>query len=151
MHAATPTVNIRDLHRVGRQELTMSDVPADHDELRQRMTRFLPLMESTGHATGVLLRERLEFSRIFQTHIAREQRDVAARAATNPAFAHVAAVYRDQLEQVRADYSAHIARWTPAAIRHDFDGYRAGVLTLQHRFRAQLAWEDRHLSPAGAD
>ncbi|MBW6527329.1 hypothetical protein KZ813_10800 [Sphingomonas sp. RHCKR7] len=124
----------------------MSGVPADHDELRRRMARFLPLMDSTGHAGGVLLRERLEFSRIFQTHSQREQREVAARAAAEPGFAATAAAYRDRLDRLRTDYSAHIARWTPAAIRDEAAAYRGAVVTLQRRFHDLLAWEERHLA-----
>ncbi|MBW6531689.1 hypothetical protein KZ820_13175 [Sphingomonas sp. RRHST34] len=123
----------------------MSGVPAEHDDLRRRMARFLPLMDSTGHASGVLLRERLEFSRIFQTHSQEEQRAVAARAAAEPGFAPTAAAYRNQLDGLRADYSAHIARWPPAAISDDAAGYRAAVVTLQRRFHDLLAWEERHL------
>ncbi|WP_277981090.1 hypothetical protein [Sphingomonas phyllosphaerae] len=123
----------------------MSGVPAEHDDLRRRMARFLPLMDSTGHASGVLLRERLEFSRIFQTHSQEEQRAVAARAAAEPGFAPTAAVYREQLDRLRADYSAHIAHWPPAAIRDDAAGYRAAVVSLQRRFHDLLAWEERHL------
>ncbi|MBB3694701.1 hypothetical protein [Sphingomonas sp. BK580] len=123
----------------------MSGVPAEHDDLRRRMARFLPLMDSTGHASGVLLRERLEFSRIFQTHSREEQRAVAARAAAEPDFAATATAHREQLDALRADYSAHIARWPPAAIRDDAAGYRAAVVTLQRRFHDLLAWEERHL------
>lgn len=123
----------------------MSGVPAEHDDLRRRMARFLPLMDSTGHASGVLLRERLEFSRIFQTHSQEEQRTVAARAAAEPGFAPIATAYRDQLDRLRSDYSAHIAHWPPAAIRDDAAGYRAAVVSLQRRFHDLLAWEERHL------
>ncbi|MBY9064210.1 hypothetical protein K7957_14810 [Sphingomonas yunnanensis] len=123
----------------------MSGVPAEHDDLRRRMARFLPLMDSTGHASGVLLRERLEFSRIFQTHSQEEQRAVAARAVAEPSFAPTAAAYREQLDGLRTDYSAHIAHWPPSAIRDDAGGYRAAVLTLQRRFHDLLAWEERHL------
>lgn len=123
----------------------MSGVPAEHDDLRRRMARFLPLMDSTGHASGVLLRERLEFSRIFQTHSQEEQRAVAARAAAEPRFAPIATVYREQLDHLRSDYSAHIAHWPPAAIRDDAASYRAAVVSLQRRFHDLLAWEERHL------
>lgn len=123
----------------------MSGVPAEHDDLRRRMARFLPLMDSTGHASGVLLRERLEFSRIFQTHSQEEQRAVAARAAAEPGFAPTAAAYREQLDRLRTDYSAHIAHWPPAAIRDDANGYRAAVVSLERRFHDLLAWEERHL------
>jgi len=123
----------------------MSGVPAEHDDLRRRMARFLPLMDSTGHASGVLLRERLEFSRLFQTHSQEEQRAVAARAAAEPGFAPTAAAHRDQLDRLRTDYSAHIAHWPPAAIRDDAAGYRAAVVSLQRRFHELLAWEERHL------
>jgi hypothetical protein len=126
----------------------MPGAPADHDELRRRMACFLPLLDANGHQSDVLLRERLEFSRIFQAHSAREAEEVAARAAADHIFARTAAAYRDQLERIRADYSAHIARWTPAAIRADAAGYRSDVVALQRQFHTQLSWEDRYLAAA---
>jgi len=46
---------------------------------------------------------------------------------------------------LRADYSAHVRRWTPDQIARHWTAYVAAVLGLQNRFRALMDWEEKKL------
>lgn len=124
----------------------MSERRAEHDELRSIMFRFSAMMDIPGgpdHAG--LLRERVLFAQLFNSHLAREQEEVTFVSLSDPC---VAAKSRDRagmISELRGDYSNHVRRWTPPAILSDWDGYRSAVLSLQHRLLVFMAWEEWHL------
>ncbi|SEN53785.1 hypothetical protein SAMN05192583_3003 [Sphingomonas gellani] len=120
---------------------------ADHDDLRERMTRFAVLLSAPdGSANASLLRQRAAFARCFALHVADEQRALARLVATDRSMRDPLRGYYDRLGALRTDYSAHISTWTPAAIGGDWHGYGQAVFGLQDRLRDLMAWEERNLT-----
>ena len=124
------------------------DCSREHDELRRMMDDFAELMTSSregGHAA--LPQARLLFSRRFASHMADEAEYIRTLAAS-PAGARLLPVfqeYEDRVRHLRADYSAHVQKWTPREIDKHWSDYVSAVLVLQDRFRSLMDWEDRKL------
>lgn len=124
----------------------MNQRRAEHDELRRIMIRFCTIMNNPGgpdHAE--LLRERMFFARYFDAHLAREQGEVAELSRRSADFAKKIKSRGEMIGQLRADYSEHIRRWTPAMVRAEWQAYRSAVLVLQRRLMNFMDWEERSL------
>jgi hypothetical protein len=123
----------------------MTDTDADaHDKLRAAMTRFAALMHDPCEANlARIAQERVLFSRLFSGHLAEERARLAANAAASGgAAAALLQDYDRRVGALRADYSAHIARWAPAAIAGHWPEYVEAVLALQARLRTLMDWEE---------
>lgn len=115
------------------------------------MAHFRALMTASGTPDhGALLRERMGFARCFAAHGAQEERELVRMARNDASMCDRLRAYRERLGALRADYSAHINRWTPAAIQADRPGYRGAVTRLQDRLHAQMDWEERLVPIAAA-
>ena len=126
------------------------DCSAEHREFRRMMDEFAELMTGSpegGHAA--LARARLLFSRRFASHMADEAvylRELVASPAGSrllPIFQQ----YEDRVRQLRADYSAHVRKWTPQDINKHWQDYVSAVLALQNKFRGLMEWEEANLVP----
>jgi len=125
------------------------DFSGDHGELRRMMDEFAELMTSSqAGGCAALPRARLIFSKRFASHMAEEADHFRALAAT-PAgsrFLPLFREYEDRVRHLRADYSAHVRKWTPEAIDRNWPDYVSAVLALQNRFRILMDWEERKLA-----
>jgi len=124
----------------------MNERRTEHDMLRQSMARYAAIMDKAGGPDHTLLiHERVVFSRLFASHLLREQEEVAAVGQADPKFRGQIRHRSESLAGLRADYSAHVNRWTPTSIRADFGEYRARVLVLQKRLTSFMLWEEANL------
>jgi len=111
------------------------------------MDDFAELMTSSREGGHAALQARLLFSRRFASHMADEAEYIRTLAAC-PAGARLLPVfqeYEDRVRHLRADYSAHVQKWTPREIDKHWPDYVSAVLVLQDRFRSLMDWEDRKL------
>lgn len=94
-----------------------------------------------------VLKERLRFSRLFAAHTAAEaayfQVSAGYRGSQKIGLADE---YRQRIGSLRQAYSIHVGRWTPAALRDDWRGYRGAVAGLRDRFLSLMAWEEQNFS-----
>jgi hypothetical protein len=125
-----------------------TDFSEEHNELRRMMDRFAELMASSDEdARAELPRQRVLFSQLFNTHMAKELSHLRTLVASPPGsrFLPLVQDYQDRVALLRSDYSAHVRRWTPGAIDSGWPAYKAAVLSLQGRFRELMDWEERNL------
>jgi len=124
------------------------DCSGEHREFRRMMDDFAELMtRSREGGFAELPGARLLFSRRFASHMADEAEYfrvlVASPAGSRllPAFRE----YEDRVRLLRADYSAHVRKWTPQEIDQHWPDYVSAVLVLQDRFRGLMDWEEEKL------
>lgn len=116
---------------------------AEHDQLRESMSRYAVLLRASGLTDQTaLLKERVQFAQIFAAHLKSEHSEVVGLAGTDPTITATSARRGDMLSQLRSDYSIHVRHWTPATIRSELAAYRTTVLALQDRLRAFMDWEE---------
>ena len=119
------------------------DRNGEHGELRRMMADFAELMASSRDGgTAALPQARLLFSRRFASHMADEAEHLRALVAS-PAGSRLLPVFQDyeaRVSDLRADYSAHVRKWTPQDIDRHWPEYVSAVLLLQERFRALMDW-----------
>jgi len=112
------------------------------------MDEFAALMTSSQErGSAALPQARLQFSRLFASHMA-DEADFVRTLAASPAGARLMPIirdYEDRVRQLRADYSAHVQKWTPQHIDRHWPDYLTAVLALQNRFRALMDWEEKYL------
>lgn len=112
------------------------------------MDEFAALMTSSqAKGSAALPQARLQFSRLFASHMA-EEADYLRSAVASPAGALLRPIvreYEDRVRVLRADYSAHVRKWTLEAIDRHWADYVAAVLALQNRLRALMDWEEANL------
>lgn len=124
----------------------MNDRRTEHEMLRQSMARYVAIMDKAGGPDHIsLIHERVVFSRLFAAHLLREHEEVTALGHADPQFCGQIRHRSESLAGLRADYSAHVNRWTPTSIRADFGEYRARVLVLQKRLASFMLWEEANL------
>lgn len=113
------------------------------------MDDFAELMASSQEGgCEALPRARLLFSRRFASHMAEEAEHFRALVAA-PAGSQLLPLFReyeDRVRQLRADYSAHVRKWTPQEIDRYWPDYVSAVLVLQGKFRGLMDWEERKLA-----
>lgn len=113
------------------------------------MDEFAALMTSSQEGgRAALPQARLLFSRRFASHMA-EEADYLRALVASPAGARLAPAFReyeDRVRHLRADYSAHVTKWTPQEIDRHWPDYVSAVLALQDRFRALMDWEEQNLA-----
>ncbi|GLT01574.1 hypothetical protein GCM10007897_29680 [Sphingobium jiangsuense] len=123
---------------------------AEHDALRTMVREFAeflngPLPQDMADAS----KRRLEFSRLFRSHIVAE-RDYA-RACLQYADKSVHALMEEYSRAFHAlyfDYSRHIQHWGLDRVREDWRGYGKAVGELRERFLKLMDWEDAEILPA---
>jgi len=124
------------------------DRSGEHGELRRMMDEFAELMaKSRAEGAAALPQARLQFSRLFASHMA-DEADYLRALVASPAGARLRPIlqdYEDRVRDLRTDYSAHVRKWTPQAIDRNWSDYVAAVLVLQDRFRALMDWEEKYL------
>ena len=112
------------------------------------MDDFAELMSSSREGScAALPHARVLFSQRFASHMAAEAEYVRA-LAESPAgsqFLPIFREYEDRVRDLRADYSAHVRKWTPQHIDQHWHQYVAAVRVLQDRFRALMDWEEKTL------
>jgi len=122
------------------------DCSGEHHELRRMMEDFAELMTmSPDGSCAALPHARLLFSRRFASHMAEEAEYLRVLTAS-PAgsrFLPILPEYQDRVRQLRADYSAHVQKWTPRNIDQRWPDYVSAVLVLQDKFRNLMAWEEK--------
>lgn len=108
---------------------------AEHDELRRIMVVFSSLMSAKPEVDhAALVRERMVFSRTFIAHLAHEHEEITDLMRSHPCLVQKAKARGAMIAGLRADYSEHVRRWTPAQIKKDWFKYKNEVLALQeHR------------------
>jgi len=120
----------------------------EHDELRRMMEDFAELMASSREGScAALPRARVLFSQRFASHMA-EEAEYFRGLVASPAGSRLLPVVREYEERVRdlrADYSAHVRKWTPHDIDRHWPDYVSAVLVLQDRFRTLMDWEEKNL------
>jgi len=125
------------------------DRSEDHAELRRMMDDFAGLMSSSQErGSAALPQARLQFSRRFANHMADEAEYLRGLVAS-PAGSRLLPVFReyeDRVRHLRADYSAHVRKWTPQEIDRHWPNYVSAVLALQDRFRTLMDWEESNLA-----
>ena len=125
------------------------DRSGQHGELRRMMDDFAGLMaNSRDGGRAALPQARVAFSRLFTSHMAEEAEFLRAVVASpNGAWlAPFVRDYEDRVRNLRADYSAHVRKWTPLHIDRHWPSYVSAVLALQDRFRALMDWEESNLT-----
>lgn len=114
------------------------------------MDDFAELMANSQEGGAAALpRARLLFSRRFASHMA-EEAEYLRTLVASPAGSQLPPVfceYEDRVRQLRADYSAHVRKWTPQEIDTHWPDYVSAVLALQDTFRSLMDWEERELVP----
>lgn len=121
----------------------------DHDDLRLMIQDILSLLSGHGpERMADLVRLRTAFSKRFRQHLAHEDADLRARAASGgEALQAVCALHGQKQRGYFLRYSDHIKRWTPDLIAKDWAGYRSGVMDLARGHRELMDWEERELHP----
>ena len=113
------------------------------------MDEFALLMtNSQAGGCAALPRARVLFSQRFASHMALEA-DHFRALVSSPAgapFLPIFREYEDRVRRLRADYSAHVRKWTLAAIDKNWPGYVSAVIALQDRLRSLMDWEERKLA-----
>jgi hypothetical protein len=126
------------------------DRSGEHGELRRMMEDFAKLMISSREdGSAALPQARLLFSRRFAGHMADEAEYLRGLVAS-PGGSRLLPIFRDyeaRVSHLRADYSAHVRKWTPQDIDRHWPEYVSAVLLLQDRFRTLMDWEERELVP----
>jgi len=124
------------------------DCSGEHGELRRMMDDFAELMTNSREGgSAALPRARLLFSRRFASHMA-EEADYLRALVASPAGSRLLPVFRDyedRVRELRADYSAHVRKWTLQDIDRHWRDYVSAVLVLQDKFRSLMDWEERQL------
>jgi hypothetical protein len=124
------------------------DRKGEHGEFRWMMDEFAKLMaRSQEDGRAALPQARLLFSRRFASHMA-EEADYLRGVVASPGWEWLAPIFRDYEDRVRdlrADYSAHVQKWTPQNIDRHWPDYVSAVLALQDRFRALMDWEEENI------
>lgn len=124
------------------------DRSGEHDEFRRMMDDFAGLMNSSqAKGSAALPQARLQFSRRFASHMAEEADYLRALVASpgGEGLLPIVREYEDRVRDLRADYSAHVRKWTLEAIDRHWPDYVSAVLALQNRFRALMDWEEANL------
>lgn len=112
------------------------------------MDEFAALMTSSCEdARAAIPQARVAFSRLFASHMADEADYLRALVASSgaPWLQSYLREYEERVRHLRADYSAHVRKWTPQHIDRHWTGYVTAVLALQARFRALMDWEEHVL------
>ncbi len=102
----------------------------------------LVLARRPGDIRAALLASRVDFSRLFASHVAVER--AAAQAVLSPELMRAA---EHEMARLFGDYSTHVRTWTPTRIEAEWPSYADGVLALQTRLRKRFAWAERVLFP----
>ena len=112
------------------------------------MDDFAGLMSnSQERGSAALPQARVTFSRLFASHMADEAEYLRGLAASPAGSQLLPAIreYEDRVRLLRADYSAHVRKWTPQEIDRHWPVYVSAVLALQDRFRKLMDWEESNL------
>lgn len=123
---------------------------AEHDALRRMVREFAALLDAPMPEDMTHIQKmRMEFSRLFRSHIAAE-RDYAQHrlASADKAVHKLMESYSRCFHELYFDYSHHVHHWPADRIRADWWGYGKDVRSLQRRFLHLLEWEDAEILPA---
>ncbi len=123
---------------------------AEHEALRRSACALEELLVGPQPENLTqITKMRIEFARLFRSHMAAEQ-DYAqtclvssGKAARKEVEAHF-----HNMQQLYFDYSRHVHYWRIEHIREDWRGYAHAVRMLRKRLFDQMAEEEEKLLPA---